>query len=91
MDWSNVGYILTGGFLKPYRTYIIMGLALAGVAVSWAVGDTDTPHAINSILVILGLGTAANHPAQSVSPQLAAKLELSPDVAEKATDGAVKV
>lgn len=58
---EKIGYILSGGFAKGYRTKIISAVAIVGVIASWAVGDMDTSHAFLAILTALGLNTAAAH------------------------------
>jgi hypothetical protein len=58
---NNVLYYLSGGFLKGYRTYIIMAVGMITLFAGWAVGDITTADAVNSLLALLGLGTAAHH------------------------------
>jgi hypothetical protein len=52
-----LGYILTGGFLAGYRTYLMAGLAVATALVGYADGDTDLVHTITNVVMGLGLGT----------------------------------
>jgi hypothetical protein len=52
-----MSYILTGGFAKGYRTYILAGLAVAGVAIQYAVGDIGLSEALTQGAAALGLGT----------------------------------
>ena len=58
----NLAYILTGGFAKGYRTYILAGLAVAGTIAQYAVGDIGLTEALTQGAAALGLGAlrAAN-------------------------------
>ena len=58
---NNVLYYLSGGFLKGYRTYIVMAVGVITVIAGWSTGDLTTSDMVNSLLVLFGLGTAANH------------------------------
>lgn len=53
----NLGYILTGGFAKGYRTYILVGLAVVGVIAQYAVGDLTLTEALSQSAAALGIGT----------------------------------
>ena len=55
MNW--IAYLITGGFAKGYRTYILAGLALVGVIGQYAVGDIGLTEAISQGATALGLGT----------------------------------
>jgi hypothetical protein len=51
-----LGYVLSGGFLKGYRTYIAAGvIVLSGIA-SYLIGDTDLATTITTIATGLGFG-----------------------------------
>lgn len=54
---NAIGYILTGGFAKGYRTYILTGVAIVTVAAQFAVGDINLTDAIQAAALALGLGT----------------------------------
>lgn len=49
--------ILSGGFLKGYRTYVLIGVAAVAAIANYAVGDADLVTTINAIAVALGIGT----------------------------------
>jgi len=53
--------ILTGGFAKGYRTYILMGLAIALAITNWAIGDATSMQTLTAVATALGIGTAAVH------------------------------
>ena len=52
-----LGYILSGGFLAGYRTYLMAGLAVLTALVAYADGDVDLPHTVTNVIMGLGLGT----------------------------------
>lgn len=54
---GNLGWLITGGFLKGYRTYILAGIGAAAALAAYAVGDADLVTTINALAVALGLGT----------------------------------
>lgn len=49
-------FILSGGFLKGYRTYIAAAVVVISAAASYMVGDADLVHTIGAIASGLGLG-----------------------------------
>jgi hypothetical protein len=57
----NVFSLLTGGFLKGYRSYLLTGLACATILVAWMDGDMSGIQAVPAFLTALGVTTAANH------------------------------
>lgn len=54
---STITYILTGGFAKGYRTYILAGVAVITVAAQFSVGDLSLTEAIQQGAIALGLST----------------------------------
>jgi hypothetical protein len=48
--------LLTGGFAKGYRTYILAGVAALGALAAFATGDADLTHTITAVATSLGLG-----------------------------------
>ena len=54
-----MGYILTGGFAKGYRTYIFMGLAGLTAVANWAVGDMSTSQTLNTLWELFASGGIA--------------------------------
>lgn len=54
---STLAYILTGGFAKGYRTYILAGIAFATVVAQFSVGDINLTDALQQAALALGLGT----------------------------------
>jgi hypothetical protein len=59
----NLAYILTGGFLKGYRTYILAGLGIAGLLANYLIGDADLAATVTGIVTAVGTLTAAKHDA----------------------------
>ena len=53
---SNLNYILTGGFLKGYRTYVMAAVVVVSALASYVTGDADLVHTIQTIAAGLGLG-----------------------------------
>lgn len=58
---SNLGYILTGGFMKGYRTYILAALAVLTAAANYMIGTADLAATITAIVTALSAITAAKH------------------------------
>lgn len=54
---GTLTYLLTGGFAKGYRTYILAGIALVTVVAQFAVGDIGLTDALQQGALALGLGT----------------------------------
>ena len=54
---ENLTYLLTGGFLKGYRTYILTAIAVITVVAQFAVGDVNLTDAIQAVAMALGVGT----------------------------------
>lgn len=54
-----MSYVLTGGFAKGYRTYIMTGLAALTVAAGWAVGDHSTAESVRALWEIFMAGGVA--------------------------------
>jgi hypothetical protein len=52
-----ITYIITGGFLKGYRTYVLAGAAAIGVVAQYLVGDVSLTEAVSGLAMALGLGT----------------------------------
>jgi hypothetical protein len=46
--------LLTGGFLKGYRSYILGGLLAAQAVAAWSLGDMTLPELLNKLPEILG-------------------------------------
>jgi hypothetical protein len=59
----NFAYILTGGFLKGYRTYILAGLGIAGLVANYLVGDADLSATVTGVVTAVATLTAAKHDA----------------------------
>jgi hypothetical protein len=55
--------ILTGGFAKGYRTYILAGLAIVGLIANFAVGDADLNSTVIGLATAVSALTAAKHEA----------------------------
>lgn len=56
-----MGYLLTGGFAKGYRTYILVGLSVAGLLANFAVGDGDLQSTVIGVFTAISALTAAKH------------------------------
>lgn len=61
MEQNWVTYLLTGGFAKGYRTYIIAAVAVVGAVASFSVGDLSLEATIAAVVGAVGLVTAAQH------------------------------
>jgi hypothetical protein len=66
----NLTWILTGGFAKGYRTYILMGVAVVGAIANYSIGDSDLIQTLTAIASALGVSTlrAAVPPAPRTPP-----------------------
>lgn len=53
---GTLGYILTGGFAKGYRTYIMAGVAVVSALAAFATGDANLMSTIEVVATALGLG-----------------------------------
>jgi hypothetical protein len=68
----HLTWILTGGFAKGYRTYILTGVAVVGAIASYAVGDTDLVQTLTAVATALGVSTLrAAVPAAPPAPPAA--------------------
>lgn len=56
-EMETIGWLVTGGFAKGYRTQILAGLAFVSAVAAWAVGDMDTGTFVVTVFGSLGLGT----------------------------------
>jgi hypothetical protein len=54
---NTLGYLISGGFAKGYRTYILAGVGLITVGAQFAVGDLSLTEALQQGALALGLGT----------------------------------
>ena len=54
---TGMAWLLTGGFAKGYRTYIMAGIGVLTALAAYATGDADLTHTVNNIAMALGLGT----------------------------------
>lgn len=52
-----MSYILTGGWLKGYRTYVLAAIAALGVVAQYLVGDVTLTETISGLATALGIGT----------------------------------
>jgi hypothetical protein len=58
---GNLTWLLTGGFAKGYRTYVLAGLAAVTVVANWSLGDqttNDSVQALWQLLMSLSFGAA---------------------------------
>jgi hypothetical protein len=58
---DNLGWVLSGGWARGYRTYIMAGLGVATAVAAWSVGDqtsAETMRAVWEIFVSTSIGTA---------------------------------
>jgi hypothetical protein len=54
---NNFAWVLTGGFARGYRTYILMAVAVGSALASYSVGDLDLLKLIEAVALALGVGT----------------------------------
>jgi len=47
-------YLLTGGFLRGYRTQVLGYVAVLGTLAAWAVGDMSLADLVNKMPMLLG-------------------------------------
>ena len=50
-------YILAGGFLKGYRTYILAGVGVVTAVANFAIGDSTLNEVITQITLALSVAT----------------------------------
>lgn len=58
---KTFGWVITGGFAKGYRTYLISAGMIIAALINYAVGDNDLSTLIKTIAAAAGLITAAQH------------------------------
>lgn len=54
-----MSYVLTGGFLKGYRTYVLSGLAAITAVAYWSVGDQSTADTLRALWELFASGAIA--------------------------------
>lgn len=54
---TNLVWLVTGGFLKGYRTQVLGGAAAISALAAWAVGDLSLAETIPLVLGSLGIST----------------------------------
>lgn len=52
--------LLTGGFLRGYRTYILSGLAVITAVAYWSVGDQSTTDTLRALWELFASGALAS-------------------------------
>lgn len=55
MDTQYIIWVLTGGFLAGYRTYVSAALVVLSAIAAYVVGDADLAHTIEAVATGLGL------------------------------------
>lgn len=55
-----MGYLLTGGFLAGYRTYILSGLAAVTAVAYWSIGDQSTAATLQTLWELFASGALAS-------------------------------
>ena len=55
---DNMTWILTGGFAKGYRTYILAAIGIASAVAKYSLGDMDLVSTIQAVAVSASIGTA---------------------------------
>lgn len=55
-----MSYLLTGGFLKGYRTYVLSGLAAITAVAYWAIGDQSTTDTLRALWELFASGAIAS-------------------------------
>jgi hypothetical protein len=53
-------WLLTGGFAKNYRTYILAGLGAVTAVTQYSLGDADLMHTIQNVTLALSAATIRN-------------------------------
>lgn len=53
-------YVLTGGFLKGYRTYVLSGIAAITAVAYWSVGDQTTVDTLRALWELFASGAVAS-------------------------------
>lgn len=56
---GNLGWLITGGFLKNYRTYVLTGLAALTAVAYWATGDQTTADTMRMLWELFTSGSVA--------------------------------
>jgi hypothetical protein len=54
-----MGYLLTGGFLAGYRTYILSGLAALTAVAYWSIGEQTTAATLQALWELFASGGLA--------------------------------
>jgi hypothetical protein len=54
-------WLLTGGFLKGYRTYVLAGVAIFTALANYSVGDADLTATVTIVSAALAALAAAKH------------------------------
>jgi hypothetical protein len=54
-----IGYLLTGGLLAGYRTYVLSGLAAITAVAYWSIGDQSTSATLQALWELFASGGLA--------------------------------
>ena len=54
---DNMTYILTGGFLKGYRTYVISGIGVLTAVAAYSTGDANLVDTIKAVTLSMSAMT----------------------------------
>ena len=54
---EKLTWLLAGGFLKGYRTYILVGVAAMTIVANFAVGDIGLQEMVTQLSTALAIGT----------------------------------
>ena len=54
---EKLTWLLSGGFLKGYRTYILVAVSAATVLANFAVGDIGLQDMVSQLSTVLAVGT----------------------------------
>ena len=58
---QNLTWLLTGGFAKGYRTYILAAVAVGTALANYAIGDGDLTATVTLVSAALATMAAAKH------------------------------
>jgi hypothetical protein len=58
---AGLAWLLTGGFLKGYRTYVLAAVAIGTALANYAVGDADLTATVTIVSAALAALAAAKH------------------------------
>ena len=55
---ENMTWLLTGGFLKGYRTYVFSAVGVIGALAQYSIGDANLTETVQAVTLAMSVGTA---------------------------------